>query len=429
MLFEVFIDTAIYQDSNFSFSNNKFSKLKKLVEDGVVLLLFNEIVYQEVKQHICDYIKEAASEYNNTLSNKGFAPFKYSTNWKSHLEVLDITLMSKEQIDNWDNYLKDCLATDITLNNININSIIEKYFKKQLPFENKKPNEFKDAITIESIKEYFANEQKEKLYVISSDKGFRKSFRDDKNIITFDSINKFLNFVILQTEIWANAVNNAINEEDFSDYISDNLDVLADKNHIDLDYCYDDFEIVSTEYIEYELGYIDILDKEHAEVTLEVTVQICVEYTEVDEENSYYDDLKGGYMWENFIKYQDIHQVTFDVVLSLGILGLDEHEVKEEINKHLELIQDFDETILGISLELENISISDNAFISLSHKTQTDSEIVEQTAHNNDDEENGEYTFDPYYGKPYTSCPDCGKPISHENDGGNGFCTDCAPEH
>ena len=31
--------------------------------------------------------------------------------------------------------------------------------------------------------------------------------------------------------------------------------------------------------------------------------------------------------------------------------------------------------------------------------------------------------------KPYTTCLDCGRPISFENDGGNGFCIDCAPEH
>ena len=28
-----------------------------------------------------------------------------------------------------------------------------------------------------------------------------------------------------------------------------------------------------------------------------------------------------------------------------------------------------------------------------------------------------------------TTCPDCGKPITIENDAGNGFCKDCAPNH
>ena len=29
----------------------------------------------------------------------------------------------------------------------------------------------------------------------------------------------------------------------------------------------------------------------------------------------------------------------------------------------------------------------------------------------------------------YTTCPECGRSISIENDGGNGFCKDCAPNH
>lgn len=29
----------------------------------------------------------------------------------------------------------------------------------------------------------------------------------------------------------------------------------------------------------------------------------------------------------------------------------------------------------------------------------------------------------------YTTCPDCGCKINYENDGGNGFCVNCAPEH
>ena len=29
----------------------------------------------------------------------------------------------------------------------------------------------------------------------------------------------------------------------------------------------------------------------------------------------------------------------------------------------------------------------------------------------------------------YSTCPDCGCKINIENDGGNGFCINCAPKH
>lgn len=36
---------------------------------------------------------------------------------------------------------------------------------------------------------------------------------------------------------------------------------------------------------------------------------------------------------------------------------------------------------------------------------------------------------DKYLEGAYTTCPDCGCKINFENDGGNGFCINCAPEH
>ena len=39
-----------------------------------------------------------------------------------------------------------------------------------------------------------------------------------------------------------------------------------------------------------------------------------------------------------------------------------------------------------------------------------------------------EYEEEYIYGG-YTICPDCGKKIGLENDGGNGFCIECAPYH
>lgn len=37
--------------------------------------------------------------------------------------------------------------------------------------------------------------------------------------------------------------------------------------------------------------------------------------------------------------------------------------------------------------------------------------------------------MDDYEEEGYTSCPECGKNITHENDGGNGFCCHCAHNH
>lgn len=49
MAYYVFLDTNIYEESNFSFQNGKFTKLKELIESESVILLYNEVVYREVR--------------------------------------------------------------------------------------------------------------------------------------------------------------------------------------------------------------------------------------------------------------------------------------------------------------------------------------------------------------------------------------------
>ena len=180
--------------------------------------------------------------------------------------------------------------------------------------------------------------------------------------------------------------------------------------------------IDDVEYMNHEVGYIDVTDEETAEVTLEMSAKICVEYTERDEDNSFYDDEEDRYLWEEFVEYIEWHGVSFEATMTLNIGELDEKAIKEKINEYNGVLEEFDESILNITVEPESISIPKETFILMNDCTLIERAEVRNTV---DDWEEEEYTGD----KPYTTCPDCGKPISFENDGGNGFCIDCAPEH
>ncbi len=85
MAYYVFLDTNIYEESNFSFQNGKFTKLKELTESESVILLYNEVVYREVRQYIEEYVKAAVGEYNAAIKNRGFAPFRNTGNWEKQL--------------------------------------------------------------------------------------------------------------------------------------------------------------------------------------------------------------------------------------------------------------------------------------------------------------------------------------------------------
>lgn len=97
MVYYVFLDTNIYKESNFSFQNGKFTKLKELVESESVILLYNEVVYREVRQNIEEHVKAAVREYNAAIKNTGFAPFRNTGNWEKQLALLGEKALVNEQ--------------------------------------------------------------------------------------------------------------------------------------------------------------------------------------------------------------------------------------------------------------------------------------------------------------------------------------------
>lgn len=136
-----------------------------------------------------------------------------------------------------------------------------------------------------------------------------------------------------------------------------------------------------------------------------------------------YDKEDGKYLFEEFVKVQETHEVSFEANLELHIDNLGEEAIKQKLNGTRQLIQEYDDELLTITCEPETISIPKGTIIVMDEGSLSEREIVNQTINDNWDEE--EWTGK----KPYTTCPACGKPISHQNDGGNGFCIDCAWEH
>lgn len=90
---------------------------------------------------------------------------------------------------------------------------------------------------------------------------------------------------------------------------------------------------------------------------------------------------------------------------------MDEEAIKQKLNDTRQLIQEYDDELLTITCEPETISIPKGTIIAMDEWSLSEREIVSQTIDDNWDEE--EWAGE----KPYTTCPACGKPISHQNDG------------
>ena len=397
MAIKVFVDTNIYEGANFSFCNKQFSKLKELIEEENVELLYNEIVYQEVYQHIGENLAKAVSEYNKAIDNRAFAPFRIDDKWENKISQIESDDMVAELRKVWDDYIEDTHATKIPISGVDIDEIIDKYFKKKFPFENKKPTEFKDAICVDSIMQYYDTITDDTIYVVTADKGFRKSFRERDEVVTYYDLNKFLNFAIAQTEHLSVEIEKAFESGVLDSCISKLLDNELCMGSVDVEDVYDDIDLLRVETQSIEFGYIHELDEECAVVVANASVNVEVEYTIRDEDNSYYDREDGRYYWENFVTYKATFCVDLEIEVSIAI--------------------ETDEKDLSVSVEVDDVNVDRNIYL---HESEIiESEIIHNTMDDYDEEkfdENARY------------CPDCGCKMDYENDMG-AFCIKCAPNH
>lgn len=92
------------------------------------------------------------------------------------------------------------------------------------------------------------------VYVVAVDKGFHKSFRDDKEIVTFDSLYKFLNYVIIHTKYLAEAVDRQMGSDVINRFIKYNIVDEVYTANCDIDGCYDEVDITSVEYRSHKVG-------------------------------------------------------------------------------------------------------------------------------------------------------------------------------
>lgn len=398
MALKVFVDTNIYEAANFSFYNKQFTKLRELIEEESVELLYNEIINQEVYQHIGDNVANAVSEYNHVVDdNRAFAPFRMNEKWKDKISRIRAEDMVGDLRKQWDYYISDTSAIKIPINGVDVDRIMYKYFNKKFPFENKKPTEFKDAICIESIIKYYDTIEDDILYVVSADKGFRKSFRERGEFFVFFDLNSFLSFAISQTDHLAVEIDKAFESGQFDKSISKMLDNQLYMGTVDVDDVYEDIDLLSVETQSIEYGYIHELDEDGALVIANASVNISVEYTVRDEDNSYYDKEDGRYYWENFVTYRTTFCIDSEIEVSIAI---------ETDNKNLSVSVEFFDVYASTDLYLRKIDM-------------INCEII----HN---------TIDDYDEEPFDEtaryCPDCGCKMTYENDMG-AFCRECAPNH
>lgn len=408
--------------AQYRFTNGYFSKLQELIINGDVRLLYTSLTVGEVEQHIIEDVKKGITEYNRVIRNSIPVIEDYE---KYGIHELSVDELIDETKNSFRSFLNQDGVEKIDLNPIDAELLMDDYFNRRFPFENKKPFEFKDAIAVNAIKQS-QKKYGETIYVVSGDEGFRRSFEGMPSIITVEFLSNFFRLYYEQKRVI----------DDVRGIISAAIDNCEfDETLINYFYEYD---IDRSYYSEWECSDIGINEIETEILYLEpkgdgfiahvsAVVFLTAEIMHRDEDTSFYDKEEGRYLIENYVKWHEHHQVVEEVDIFCKI-----HKSDDGSNVIIEktVIKNRNPKTLYLSEE------------TMDYYDEIDTEVYEEPdiIYCNECGKILGYStpYTDYYENPLCAdcmisnfkgdiCPSCGKKVPHDLMM-SGFCKDCYKE-
>lgn len=297
----VFLDTNVVMKTGFNFNGGALFNLKKYHKAGVISVLTNQIIVDEVRINIEDQVREAASQIKNFIGKfYCINELRHSEKHKAIFEDFRKQNWDSYTSNQWDLYLKEIECEILQNSEVKIESILDDYFLSRAPFESRKEkkHEFPDAIIIKTLLKFAEKNSFATIIVATDDRGWEKAFEQYKNIHTVKHLKDVLSF---------------ISKEYKSENIEKVLLCIADNQHqiiehierylldmnINFQMEYDDLDDFEIKSIKIALESIDLIEGEEASVTLFASVKVNIRYTFFDYENSFYDKEDRRYLYSH----------------------------------------------------------------------------------------------------------------------------------
>lgn len=436
MIYKVFMDTNIYDGSNYSFSNPTFTGLKKLAQDGAVQLQINSVVEGEVQGHIKDRVATAVKNMNKTFNDKALTGFRYMPGFKERMEKIDEKEWIQKAQKEFSDLLVACNTEHISINGIDVEKIMQDYFKQKPPFETKKPDEFKDAIAIASIAAEIKNLPTDAVYcVISNDNGFVDAIKENvivpvanpeqpeekghtERLQIFNNMRSFLDYLSTlekRSDYLKRFLQSGMADDDIKAAIEEFLGEV-DYQIDGIDPWLEEKGVVDTSDIEFEPYVLEVYDDNTAAVALDIKAVVTVEYKYTDEDESFYDKEDQHYLWQTIVENEGTYDIECEIVVLLDITDCGISDESEEDTE-----DEFEDDCIEVKELLEKPSS-----IWLDDENCIETENISTTGPMYDYEPDPEDECDSGREFAYTTCPMCGSPIGHMNDAGDGYCINCS---
>lgn len=358
MNYKIFLDTNIYDASNYSFRNALFSVLKGMAQKNELQLRITSVVEGEVKKHIESNVKNAAKGLLEAVKNKSLAGFQKLPVYLDKLQIPAPNDWVKTALNEFEQLLSDCNAVRISSNGIDVEMIVEDYFQQNKPFEKAKPEEFKDAIIVAAIINDLQSITEDELYcVVSDDNGFRnalfekveKRMPKKKNCLKIFSklaeLTEYLCYLNDHTayvkEYLQSGAADFVLEDSAQEIVNDAiLDIEA------ASYGADEYEVLDIEQYKFVPYIIGIYEEKIAKVAVNVSCQVKIWYSYTDLDESYYDKEEHRYLWRKEVEKEEIYNLSFDMTLVLDVEnckpGMNPDDVEIAFEEYLDMPSNLD---------------------------------------------------------------------------------------
>jgi hypothetical protein len=187
----LFIDTSIYHAGNFQFFKAEFAAVSKLLREDKLTLLLTSATISEVKRHLEEGAKAAASGMQSLRQKAKILRNLPSYSQSILFEDFQVESVAKELIELFERFLSTKNLKIVSLGLASAETVFEKYFSKSPPFSQKKPDEFRDAFVLESLKAY-AVEEGVRIHVISEDDDMRAFCENEPLLVWSNKLGEYV---------------------------------------------------------------------------------------------------------------------------------------------------------------------------------------------------------------------------------------------
>lgn len=402
----VFIDTNYFIGIKFEFDKGELKSLIEHCESERINLFTSEIVISEVEKHIKTDIGLALSNIRNEIKRNGrLLSIKNKKEYSFLFQDIRKIGIVDSVLKDFESFRTATNCQMIEISDVNPIVIFEKYFGKQAPFgSGDKKAEFPDAFMIEAIKNRkFEGE----VIIISNDNDWKKSF-ECTDVKVVDGINHLITKI--NKDVFAekfDATMSFISEPKFKEQVMKDMSDEIYNLSVDVEKIVDTIEILNVNVKAHKFESADYIDSDTVEMTFLVNADITIEYTYFDEENSVYDTVDHEYVYQHTAEVTEIHGVGLEMTVIL----------------------DINDDLKNLELDFNTVELNEDSFVF------DDDSLIERTR-NDVEEPFGSYfdlednlVGDTDSKNELMTCPDCGREYDLNNDGGNGFCSECGPEH